>query len=119
MPAAIRILGDDEVLRVHRRVLTVRNRPRDESKFLVPTEHVSQHARVIRAATRSKAVGSVGLPPTRSACPGTLSARQTHLETVRWRGRAVHVPVLELQLLVAEHRGLDDRVHLIRSAVTR
>jgi hypothetical protein len=41
-----------------------------------------------------------------------------HLETIQWRGRAVQVPVLELQLLVAERRGLDDRVHLIRSAMT-
>lgn len=46
-------------------------------------------------------------------------AARDHLETVQWRGRAVHVPALELQLLVAEHRGLDDRVHLIRSAMTR
>jgi hypothetical protein len=45
-------------------------------------------------------------------------AAREYLETVRWRGRAVDVPVLELQLLVAERRGLDVRAHLIRSAMT-
>lgn len=37
-----------------------------------------------------------------------------HLELVRWRGRDLLVPSLELQLAVAEQRGLVDRVHLIR-----
>jgi hypothetical protein len=45
-------------------------------------------------------------------------AADEHLEAVQWRGRTVLVPVLELQLLVAERRGLGDRVHLIRSAMT-
>jgi hypothetical protein len=45
-------------------------------------------------------------------------AAAEHLEAIQWRGRAVRVPVLELQLLVAERRGLDARVHLIRSAMT-
>ena len=38
-----------------------------------------------------------------------------HLEQVAWRGRHVPVPSLELSLKVAMHRGLADRVEVIRS----
>jgi hypothetical protein len=36
-----------------------------------------------------------------------------NLESVRWRGRTLRVPPLELQLAVAERRGLTDRVEAI------
>ena len=39
------------------------------------------------------------------------------LETVRWRGRAVRVPPLELQLAVSERRGLGERARLIRAVL--
>ena len=50
-------------------------------------------------------VGDVGL------------AAQARLETVRWRGHEVRVPPLDLQLVVNERRGLEDRVRLIRRAL--
>jgi hypothetical protein len=39
----------------------------------------------------------------------------SNLETVRWRGHELRVPPLELQLAVAERRGLSDRVAAIRA----
>lgn len=55
-----------------------------------------------------------GASPPHEQEPG---ARE-YLETIEWRGRPVHVPVLELQLIVAEQRGLENRAQLIRSAMT-
>jgi hypothetical protein len=45
------------------------------------------------------------------------SAAAHRLETVDWRGRQVLVPPLDLQLAVAQRRGLHDRVALIRQAL--
>ncbi|MGH2516256.1 MAG: nucleotidyltransferase domain-containing protein, partial [Ktedonobacterales bacterium] len=42
--------------------------------------------------------------------PTAASRRQT----VRWRGHSVHVPPLDLQLLVSQRRGLSDRVAQIQ-----
>ena len=42
-----------------------------------------------------------------------------HLELVSWKGREIPVPSLDLQLAVAERRGLDERVALIRKAHRR
>ena len=42
---------------------------------------------------------------------------ESHLEPVTWRGHQILVPRLELQLAVAERRGLADRVALIREAM--
>jgi hypothetical protein len=39
-----------------------------------------------------------------------------NLETVRWRGHELRVPPLELQLAVAERRGLRDRVEAIHKS---
>jgi len=36
------------------------------------------------------------------------------LDTIEWRGRALRVPPLDLQLRVSERRGLMDRVAAIR-----
>jgi hypothetical protein len=41
----------------------------------------------------------------------------SHLEVVSWRGHSVAVPRLDLQLSVAERRGLRDRADLIRRAI--
>ncbi|MBN1967560.1 MAG: hypothetical protein JW910_23090, partial [Anaerolineae bacterium] len=35
-------------------------------------------------------------------------------EVVAWRGHAIHVPPLDLQLAVCARRGLDERVVIIR-----
>jgi hypothetical protein len=41
-----------------------------------------------------------------------------NLERVRWRGHEVRVPPLELQVAVAERRGLSDRVEAIHKSAT-
>lgn len=46
-------------------------------------------------------------------------AASNHLELIRWNGRDILVPRLDLQLAVAERRGLDARVALIRRALRR
>jgi hypothetical protein len=46
---------------------------------------------------------------------GLAASRQ--LETVRWRGHAIQVRPLALQLRVAERRGLNDRAAAIRAAL--
>jgi hypothetical protein len=54
-----------------------------------------------------------GLTPPHDQKP----AASAHLERVVWRGRVVPVPKPELQLAVAERRGLPDRCQLIRQAL--
>jgi hypothetical protein len=44
---------------------------------------------------------------------------EPHLETVHWRGYAIRVPPLSVQLRACEQRGLTDRVALIQSAMRR
>ncbi len=44
-------------------------------------------------------------------------AAAAHLETIRWRGYPVRVPVLAFQLAVAMERGRHDRAALIRAAM--
>lgn len=42
-----------------------------------------------------------------------------HLELILWNGREIPVPSLDLQLAIAEQRGLDSRAALIRRALER
>lgn len=56
---------------------------------------------------------ATGLDPPNEQEP----AARNHLEQVRWRGHAIAVPTLELQLAVAARRGLLDRCALIRTAL--
>jgi len=42
---------------------------------------------------------------------------EARLETIEWRGHALRVPPLELQLASAERRGLAERAALIRKAL--
>jgi hypothetical protein len=44
-------------------------------------------------------------------------AASSHLELVQWHGVEIPVPTLKLQLAVAERRGLEDRVSVIRRAL--
>lgn len=46
-------------------------------------------------------------------------AAREHLELVTWRGRAIPVPRLEVQLAVAAARGLNGRCALIRHAMSK
>jgi hypothetical protein len=41
-----------------------------------------------------------------------------HLVSVTWQGRLLLVPPLDIQLAVAEHRGLSHRCDLIRQAMS-
>jgi hypothetical protein len=54
-----------------------------------------------------------GLTPPSEQEPATAG----HLQVVWWRGRGVRVPRLEVQLAVAERRGLTERIELIRGAL--
>jgi hypothetical protein len=45
-------------------------------------------------------------------------AAGAQLEIIPWRGRRVPVPRLEIQLAVAERRGLTERIELIRRAMS-
>jgi hypothetical protein len=54
-----------------------------------------------------------GLTPPSEQEPATAA----HLEVIPWRGRGVPVPGLDVQLAVAERRGLTERVEMIRRAM--
>jgi hypothetical protein len=54
-----------------------------------------------------------GLTPPSEQEPAT----RAYLELIPWRGRRVAVPRLEVQLAVAERRGLTARIELIRRAI--
>lgn len=56
---------------------------------------------------------ATGLTPPSEQEPATSA----HLEVIPWRGRRVSVPRLEVQLAVAERRGLTERIDLIRRAL--
>ncbi len=56
-----------------------------------------------------------GLTPPSEQEPATSS----YLEVIAWRGRGVPVPRLEVQLAVAERRGLTERIELIRRALAQ
>jgi hypothetical protein len=55
-----------------------------------------------------------GLSPPSEQEPAT----RAYLEVISWRGRDVPVPRLEVQLAVANRRGLTERSQLIRRAQT-
>ncbi len=46
-------------------------------------------------------------------------AARRHLELVEWRGRRIPVPSLQLQLAMAQKRGLVGRAAVIRRALSR
>jgi hypothetical protein len=66
------------------------------------------------AGARVECVGGVHTDHDQSDFGADAAAR---LETIEWRGRAVRVPPLELQLAASERRGFAARAALIREAL--
>jgi hypothetical protein len=64
-------------------------------------------------------VGGVGAAADRPEATDFGPAAAARLEVVRWRGREIRVPPLELQRAVSVRRGLHDRVRRIDAWVDR
>jgi hypothetical protein len=67
------------------------------------------------AGARIECVGGIAVSFDEESDVGRTAAGR--LETIEWRGHELRVPPLDLQLHVAERRGLDERAELIREAL--